>query len=139
MYNSSHVISISHHYKGELARASASKNAQKEIDMLSNDSRRLDQAEASISSMLQRVNRETAGVSRAVEDLQRAQSELDKDFLFKLKNGGIAKQGALVGFVLFSIRSIVDQIASFGDESHMTAALAQGAIAIICAAYFFLV
>lgn len=88
--------------------------------------------------MLDRVNKEASEVAKAVEDLQKAQSELDRDFLYRLKKGGIAKQGAMVGVVLFSIRSIIDSIASFGDESHITAALAQGAIAILCAAFFFL-
>ena len=88
--------------------------------------------------MLKRVNAETAEVAAAVEDLKRAQTDLDKDFLFRLKNGGIVKQSALVGLVLFSVRSIVDSVASFGDESHLVPALAQGAIAILCAAYFFL-
>jgi hypothetical protein len=122
----------------ELARVSATDKAQQELDLLENDSIRLDQAEASISSMLDRVNQETAVVNSAVDELKRAQVELNRDFIFKLKSGGIVKQGSLVGFVLFSIRSIVDSVASFNDESQLVPAMAQAAIAVLCAAYFFL-
>ncbi|GKY96492.1 hypothetical protein MPSEU_000608600 [Mayamaea pseudoterrestris] len=125
--------------QSDLARGSAMKKTQNELDSLDNDTRRLEQAEASISTMLKRVNAETAEVVAAVEDLKRVQEDLDRDFLFRVKNGGAAKQGALVGLVLFSVRSIVDSVASFGDETHLLPALVQGAIAILCAAYFFLV
>jgi len=88
---------------------------------------------------MKRVSNERAGVVKAVEDLKAAQAEMDRDFLVKLKSGGIVKQSAFVGFVLFAIRSIIDTVAALGDPtSHMTAALVQGAIALACAAAFFL-
>jgi len=70
--------------------------------------------------------------------LQAAQKELDNDFMMKLKSGGLPKQGAFAGFLLFSIRSILDSVSavSTGDDSLLTAALAQGAIAIVCAIVF---
>jgi hypothetical protein len=88
---------------------------------------------------LERLNTNTAEVVAAVEDLKRVEAELDRDFLYRLKNGGVAKQSALVGLVLFSVRSIVDSFAYFGDETHLVPALVQGAIAILCAAYYFLI
>lgn len=106
---------------------------------MENESRRIDQAEASVSNMLRRVNDEAAEVKAAVEELKRAQTALDRDFLYRLKSGGVPKQAALVGFLLFSVRSIVDSIASLGDETYLIPALAQGAIAVLCAAYFFLI
>lgn len=102
------------------------------------DARRLSQAEDSMVKMLQKVKKETEEVDRAVADLKAAEAELDKDFLFRLRSGGIVKQTSLVGLVLFSFRSIVDTIASVSDPSHMTPALIQGGIAIVCAAVFFL-
>ena len=126
------------HVQQDLARESATKNAQKGIDRMEDDARRLAVAEKSMEAMLNKVNKETAEVEQAVEDLKKAQSEMEKDPLFKLRSGGIVKQGALAGFLLFSIRSIIDSVASISDESHLTAALLQGVIAMACAAYFFL-
>jgi uncharacterized protein YfcZ (UPF0381/DUF406 family) len=123
----------------ELARASAILNAQKETDNLYADQFRLSQAEDSVISMLKRIDSESREVEKAVEDLRAAQAELDKDFLFKLKEGGVVKQSALVGFLLFSIRSIIESLAALGDESHLAPALIQGGIAIVCAVYFFFV
>lgn len=106
---------------------------------MNNDAARLRQAEGAIETMLTRVKKETADVEQAVEDLKIAQKEIDKDFILRLKRGGIPKQGALVGFLLFSTRSIIDSIASISDESHISAALIQGGVAVACAAFFFLV
>jgi len=105
---------------------------------MEDDAKRLAVAEKSMEAMLGKVNRETVEVERAVEDLKTAQAEMEKDPLFKLRSGGIVKQGALVGFLLFSVRSIIDSVAAISDESHLPAALLQGAIAMACAAYFFL-
>ena len=128
-----------HRSQQDLAKASAAQNAQDAVDGMEDDARRLAQAEASMEGMLRRVDRERADVERAVEDLKAAQAEVDKDFLFKLKSGGIVKQFSFVGFLLFSLRSIVDTAAGLGgDPSHMPAALVQGAIALACAAVFFL-
>lgn len=123
----------------DLAKASAGESAQTAVDNLEADAKRLSQAEKSMEAMLDRVNKETSEVAKAVEDLKAAQAEVDADFLVKLKSGGIVKQSAFVGLVLFSLRSIFDTVASMGDPSHMTPALIQGGIALACAALFFFV
>ena len=122
-----------------MASANAATNAQAAVDNLQGDAVRLENAERSMAAMLKRVASETAVVERAVTDLEAANAELDKDFVLKLKRGGLPKQGALAGFILFAVRSILDSVAavSGSDESHLTAALVQGAIAIVCAAIFF--
>ena len=90
--------------------------------------------------MLQKVNEETLQVEKAVLELKAAQDQLAADPLVKLKAGGIVKQGALVGAALFSVRAIGEVLAMLGPngELHTIPALIQGAIAIVCAAYFFL-
>jgi ribosomal protein S20 len=122
-----------------LAKASATKNAQKAVDNIQGEALRLEQAERSIKTMLKRVREETGEVEKAVEDLRKAEAEIDKDIILKLKRGGLPKQAALVGFLLFSVRSIIDTVISFSDESHLTVALIQGGIALVCAAYVFLI
>lgn len=87
--------------------------------------------------MLKRVNQETAEVEKAVTDLKAAQEDMDSGFVSKLRSGGLPKQAALVGFLLFSVRSIIDSISSFNDESLLAGALIQGAVAIVCAIVFF--
>ena len=106
---------------------------------MSDDAKRLANAEAAMVAMLDRVNSETAQVKKATSDLLNAQTELDNDPIMKLRKGGIPKQASLVGFLLFSFRSIADTIAAFNDESLLAAALVQGVIALACAAVFFLV
>ena len=93
-----------------------------------------------MEKMLKRVNEETLEVEKAVRDLEAAQEEMSADPLYRLKNGGIVKQGALVGTVLFFGRAISEVIAMTGPngEVHTLPALIQGAIALVCAAYFFL-
>ncbi|GAX25026.1 hypothetical protein FisN_2Lh311 [Fistulifera solaris] len=98
---------------------------------------RLDAAERSMQSMLQRVNQERSNVEQAVQDLQRAQ-EQEENVLLKLKQNPL-KQGALIGFLLFSFRSLTDSFAVLNDPSQDWAmALVQGAIALACAAVFYL-
>jgi ribosomal protein S20 len=122
-----------------LAEKSASKNAQKAVDDMQSEAARLYQAESAIKTMLKRVKDETGEVEKAVEDLKKAEAEIDKDLILKLKRGGLPKQAALVGFLLFSVRSIADTVVSFNDETHLPVALIQGGIALVCAAYVFLV
>ena len=86
---------------------------------------------------------ETSAVEQAVSDLKAANSELEQDFLWRLKRGGLPKQAALIGFLLLSVRSILESLqavtSSLGDsEGHLSAALIQGVIALVCAAIFFL-
>ena len=96
---------------------------------------RLEQAQASMKKQLSRVDKEKAEVEKAVADLKKAQEELDA-----AASGNILKPAALAGVLLFSARSLLDFVAMSGGgidaESHMTAALIQGAIALICGAYF---
>eukprot|EP00977_Amphora_coffeiformis_P004357 scaffold923_cov171-Amphora_coffeaeformis.AAC.15 len=48
---------------------------------------------------------------------------MDGGALSKLRAGGLPKQMALVGLVLFSVRSIVDTVAALTEPSLMTGAL----------------
>lgn len=91
-----------------------------------------------MQSMLNRVNQETAQVEKAVEELREAQRRLDSSFLSKLQRGGLPKQSALVGLLLFSIRSIMDTVTAFSNESYLEAALLQGGIALLCAVAYVL-
>lgn len=110
------------------------------MDVLEAEARRLEQAEASMQAVLDRVNKETLAVSRAVQDLKDAQSIMDQDLLVKLKTGGMLKQGSFIGLVLFAIRAAADATAAIGnnDPTHWMAALIQAGIAVVCAAIFFL-
>ena len=91
-----------------------------------------------MEAMLKRVNKETAEVEKAVEDLKKARDEMDSDFASKLRNGGIPKQAAFAGLLLFSFRSILDSLTALtGDGSTMTVALIQAAVAVVCAVVFF--
>lgn len=99
---------------------------------------RLEAAERSMQAMLNRVNQERSNVEQAVQDLQRAQ-EQETNVLLNLKQSPV-KQGALIGFLLFTFRSLAESYAalSSGDPSEWTVALVQGAIALVCAAVFYL-
>mmetsp|Transcript_16367 Transcript_16367/g.21419 ORF Transcript_16367/g.21419 Transcript_16367/m.21419 type:complete len:354 (+) Transcript_16367:110-1171(+) len=121
------------------ARKSAESSAQEAADVSTENAERLARAEVSMAGMLNRVSKEAVEVEKAAQDLRNAQAEIDKDFIVKLRKGGIPKQAALVGFLLFSVRSIGDTVAAFSDESLLAGALLQGGIALACAAAFFLV
>ena len=99
---------------------------------------RLAQAEASMEKQLSRVNQERAEVERAVADLQRVKAEIDADPILQLSSN-IFKPAALAGVLLFSVRSALDFVAMTGGgidaEAHLTAALIQGALALVCGAY----
>ena len=119
-----------------LAKASAEQRSKVAMDSMDDDTReRLEQAQASMKKQLSRVDKEKAEVEKAVADLKKAQEELDA-----AASGNILKPAALAGVLLFSARSLLDFVAMSGGgidaESHMTAALIQGAIALICGAYF---
>jgi hypothetical protein len=122
-----------------MARVSALENAEKGVDSLQGDAFRLAQAQSAIEIMLQRVKKETSDVEKAVEELKEAEKEMDKDLILRLKRGGVPKQAALVGFLLFSLRSITESVASLNDETHLPAALIQSGIALACAAYVWLI
>lgn len=99
---------------------------------------RLKAAEKAVQTWLQRVKMEQAAVQQAADDLAAAQKEMDGGAISKLREGGLPKQMALVGLVLFSLRSIVDTIASLTEPSLISGALIQGGIALACAMYLFL-
>ena len=117
---------------------SADEKANAAAQNVGGDAQRLAQAESSMAAMLEKVNKETAEVEAAVSELKRVQEELDNDPISKLRSGGIVKQGALAGVLLFSVRSIVDTISALSGSTEMLApALVQGFIAIACAIVFF--
>lgn len=124
--------------KAELARESAERNVQARMDSMSDTAERLGQAETSMTRMLEKVNKETIEVERATRDLVAAKKATDP--LLNLKSGGLVKQGALVGFILFSTRTIGEVLAMVGPNGdlHTAPALIQGGVALACAAYYFL-
>lgn len=100
--------------------------------------------------MIQKVAKETEEVQKAMEELERAKSEASsgggskaiEDSALDLKKGGIVKQSALVGVLLFGSRAFTETILAIGSTNggdHTMAALLQRAIALACVAYFFLV
>ena len=122
----------------EWAKTSADQSAQEAVDQLNADAIRLENAESNMRAMLDKVNKQSNEVAMAVQELQAVQSQLDNDFLYKLKSGGILKQLSFVGFVLFSLRSIADTVATLNSPgADLTVALIQGGIAVVCAIVFF--
>lgn len=121
----------------EFARESTEKSVAKTVATMRNDQARMDQAEDAMVKMIRNVNRETAEVEKAVDQLRQAQNSMDSDPLMKMLNGGIVKQSALAGAILFTLRSGADTISMLGgDTIHAAPALIQGALALACAAYF---
>jgi hypothetical protein len=88
---------------------------------------------------LQRVKNEQKVVEEAVADLEQAQKDIDSDLASKLRQGGLPKQMALVGLVLFSVRAVADSVGATTQPELLTGALLQGAIALACAAFLFLI
>lgn len=119
-----------------LAKESAERNAKASQAKIDEDEQRLAMAEANMRKMLTRVNQETRNVEDAIEDLKRAQKDSEGGLdgqLSSLKSGGVVKQAALAGALLFTLRSGVDTIVFLGgDASHAFPAVLQGALAIIC-------
>ena len=110
----------------------------------SDNVKRLQNAEKSIQTILKRVDVETSNLEKAVDDLNAANSQIENDFIWKLKRGGLPKQAALAGLLLLSVRSILESITAVSSvtaidsEAHLYAALIQGVIAMVCAVIFFL-
>ena len=128
-------------FQQKLANAQAGVKAKKAGASVQEDAQRLMNAERSMQTQLGRVAREAEEVEKAAVILRAAQTELDQNFVVKLRKGGLPKQGALAGFVLFSVRSIIDTTTAIAsdDSTMLTMALAQGAIAIVCAVIFFVI
>mmetsp|Transcript_19610 Transcript_19610/g.24181 ORF Transcript_19610/g.24181 Transcript_19610/m.24181 type:complete len:385 (-) Transcript_19610:42-1196(-) len=117
-------------------------SADSRSDSLKNEERRLAQAEGSVERLVDKVKKETLEVEKAMEDLKKTQEDLMDNPLMKaadLKAGGIVKQGALVGTVLFTFRSLGEVFLLSGGPEHGTAAIVQGIIAMVFAAVFKLV
>ena len=93
-------------------------------------------AQGNMKKMLTRVNAETKNVEVAIEDLKRAQEDTEGGIdtqLVDLKSGGLVKQAALAGALLFTFRSGAEAIGFVGgDPSHALPLLIQGALAILC-------
>ena len=123
-------------------------NASKQgLEYLELEKQRLSEAEESVTRLIQKVARETDEVQKAMEELDRAKNEASgggsfEDTAIDLKKGGIVKQAALVGGLLFGSRAFTETIlvlgSPYGDE-HFVPAIVQAVIALACAAYFFLV
>jgi hypothetical protein len=121
----------------EFARQSAQKSIAKTEAAMRSDQARMNQAEDSMVKMIGKVNRETAEVERAVEELRKAQDSMASDPIMQMLSGGLVKQSALAGTILFTLRSGADTVAMFGgDATHAAPALIQGGLALACAAYF---
>ncbi len=119
-------------------------SAKSRSDSLKDEEKRLAEAQGSVVRLVDKVKEETVEVEKAMEDLKRAQEELMNDPLMKaadLKSGGIVKQGALVGALLFSFRSFGEVLLLAGPNGadHGVAAAVQAVIALACAAYFIFV
>lgn len=120
--------------------------SQRGMDYIESEKQRLAQAEDSVSRLIQKVARETDEVQKATQELERAITEDDGGSIegtaLDLKKGGITKQAALVGALLLGSRAVTETIlvvgSPYGDQ-HFVPAILQGAIALACAAYFFLV
>jgi hypothetical protein len=120
-----------------LAQASARASADRAEQRAKEDVERLQMAESNLRRLLNTVDRERQNVEDAKRDLERVNAQLENDILYKLKTGGIVKQSAFAGLLLFSVRSILDSLSALqGDESALGAALVQGAIAFACAILF---
>lgn len=120
------------------------------LEYIKSEEQRLSEAEASVNRLIQKVARETEAVQEAMGDLERAKNEISEgggasgieNTALDLKKGGIVKQAALVGGLLFGSRAFTETILVLGGsngDGHVVPALAQAAIALACAGYFFLV
>jgi len=122
----------------ELLEASSAKNAAKMKARLNVEQSRLEGAEKSMVKVMSIVEKEKAEVEKAFLELEEAQQNESQDLLRSVVSGGIVKQGALAGTILFTFRSITDLVLTFGgDSSHAMPALIQAALAIIFGAYIF--
>ena len=120
------------------------------LDYIESEKRRISETEASVTRMIQKVARETDEVQKAMEDLELAKNQASGDggsgsieeTAIDLKKGGLVKQAALVGGLLLGSRAVTETIlvlnSPYGDQ-HFVPAVLQAAIALACAAYFFLV
>jgi hypothetical protein len=111
--------------------------------LAADDALRLAKAESAMQKILQRVNVEVDAVQEAANELEAAQRRIDDNgFVTKLRKGGLPKQAALIGLLLFSFRSIVSTISAIGANDGGTLStdvVIQSALAILCAWFYFFV
>lgn len=120
------------------------------LDYLYSRKQRISEAEESVTRLIRKVARETEEVQKAMEGLELAKNQASgdsgsgsiEDTALELKKGGVIKQAALVGSLLFGSRAITETIlvlsSPYGEE-HFLSAIVQALIALACAAYFLLV
>jgi hypothetical protein len=127
--------------KMSLARQSAERSAKVTQAKIEEDEQRLALAEANMKATLAKVNCETRNVEEAIAELKRAQEESEGGLngqLSSIKSGGLVKQAALAGALLFILRAAADTVGFLaGDQSFVFPALLQGALAIVCIVGFF--
>ena len=106
------------------------------MEKIEDTEKRMEVAQGNMKKMLKKVNAETKAVEDAIEDLKMAQAATEGGIdsqLVDLKSGGLIKQAALAGGLLFTLRSGAETVAFLaGDPSHAFPALIQGALAIAC-------
>lgn len=119
-----------------LAKEQAERNSKVSLERIEENERRMEMAQGNVKKMLTKVNAETKAVEDAIEDLKIAQQDSEGGIdtqLVGLKNGGLVKQAALAGSLLFTLRSGSEVVGFLaGDPSHAVPALIQGALAIAC-------
>ena len=116
-------------------------------EYLESEKQRISEAEASVSRLINKVAKETDSVQKAMEELEMAKNEAGsgggiENTALDLKQGGIVKQAALVGLLLFGSRAFTETILVVGSpygNDHFVPAILQGAIALACAGKFALV
>jgi len=117
------------------AEKSALEAEQRSIERSATNEERIAIAEDNMRKVLDRVNDESKAVEGAIEDLKRAQEEASGDeTLTDLRSGGIVKQAALVGTLLFTVRGLGETVAftTGMGESHLIPAIVQSVLAVVC-------
>jgi len=122
--------------QASLAKEQAERNSRNSLEKIEETEQRMEIAQGNVKKMLVKVNAETKAVEDAIDELRDAQAASDGGIdsqLSGLKNGGLVKQAALAGGLLFTFRGGTEAIAFLaGDPSHAIPALIQGALAIAC-------
>lgn len=122
----------------EAVTQSASKRG---LEYLESEKQRISEAEESVSRLIQAVASRTDEVQKAMEEVEEARNEAKGDTAVdNLKRGGIVKQAALVGGLLFGSRAFTETILVFNSpygNEHFVPAIVQAAITLVCVAYLF--
>lgn len=122
----------------EAVTQSASKRG---LEYLESEKQRISEAEESVSRLIQAVASRTDEVQKAMEEVEEARNEAKGDTAVdSLKRGGIVKQAALVGGLLFGSRAFTETILVFNSpygNEHFVPAIVQAAITLVCVAYLF--